>query len=326
MILHVAVTWQGLYCWCQCTYSVPCEMEGSYPPHDLMWGQAHRAPAQSAKTRTVKLNALSQRTFRLRSGAVWDWGISREKKTSYLLSDSNPNTVKREGRRQKRSKPFSLPVLALEKQPARRPHFIELMEALCLGKTPCHTFGGWTAALLTCLCGITCFLITHHPAKDLLVVSHKITLRFPFSQHLLNSGLSNAASTSRAKVPHLSWPTLTPPMPLREAPGMASSKGQDALNADLDAQPPLLPMPVRKEAKAFWEVCLRTLSSAKESSSPPAERGWEHFSVISQRSENWDGGERGTGQLNPAWQCSGLSLGISGPGLSCFLGLNVVGT
>lgn len=59
------------------------------------------------------------------------------------------------------------------------------------------------------------------------------------------------------------WPTLTPPMSLREAPGMASSKGQDALNTDLNAQPPLLPMPVRKEPKAFWEVCLRPLSSAK---------------------------------------------------------------
>lgn len=121
------------------------------------------------------------------------------------------------------------------------------------------------------------------------------------------------------------WPTLTPPMSLREAPGMASSKGQDALNTDLDAQSPLLPMPVRKEAKAFWEVCLRPLSSAKESSSPPAERGGEHLSGMSWRSEKWDGGERGTGQLNPARQCSGLSLGISRPGLSCFLGLNVVG-
>lgn len=125
------------------------------------------------------------------------------KKTSYLLTDSNPNTGKRESRRQKRSKPFSLPVLALEKQPARRPHSIDLIEALCSGKTPCHTFGGWTAALLALLCGITCFLITHHPAKDFLVVSHKITLRFPFSQHLFNSGLSNATSTSCAKVPHL---------------------------------------------------------------------------------------------------------------------------
>lgn len=141
------------------------------------------------------------------------------KKTSYLLTDSNPNTGKRDGRRQKKSKPFSLPVLALEKQPARRPHSIELNEALCLGKTPCHTFGGWTAALLACLCGIMCFLITHHPAEDLLVISQKITVRFPFPQHLFNSGLSNTTSTSRAKVPHLSWPTLTPPMPLREVHG-----------------------------------------------------------------------------------------------------------
>lgn len=60
-------------------YTEPCEKEGSYQPHNLMWAWTHRAPAHSAKTPTVKLNAQSQWTFRLRSGAVWDWGIPREK-------------------------------------------------------------------------------------------------------------------------------------------------------------------------------------------------------------------------------------------------------
>lgn len=210
-ILHVALTWQGLSCWCQYTHSEPCEKEGSYRPHTLMWAWTHRAPAHSAKTPIVKLNAQRQRTFRLRSGVgQCETGGFLGAKTSYLLTVSNPNTGEREGRRQKKSKPFSLPVLALKKQPARRPHSIDLIEALCLGKTPRHTFRGWTAALFTCLCGIMCFLITHHPAEDLLVVSQKITVRFPFPQHLFNSGLSNTTSTSRAKVPHLSWPTLTP--------------------------------------------------------------------------------------------------------------------